>query len=67
MGLYLNFMFSPFKKNGLHEELTKDLIISSHEIFRDVKDYHLLPYTGTTLIMELLNKAPQKGVMFLLS
>lgn len=60
-------MFSPFKKNGLHEELTKDLIISSHEIFRDVKDYHLLPYTGTTLIMELLNKAPQKGVMFLLS
>lgn len=48
-------------------ELTKELMLSSHEIFRDVKDYRLLPFTGTTLTMELPNKAPQKGVMFLLS
>jgi len=33
--------------------LTKDVMLSSHEIFRDLKDYPVLTYFVTALTIEL--------------
>lgn len=66
VGLYLNFMFSPFKKNVFMRmvELTGDVMPLNPQGCQELLSSSL---HWNNLTMELPNKALQKGVMFLLN